>query len=104
MYWRTIANGAPPQEAEIAPELLVTGDPQPAERAERFDLVGHLTEPGQALKRTMERAALVAYNALLGRGSRRTCRHRTDRISRRGRLCRAGSDRRFGSGVPRRKG
>ncbi|MEV7187417.1 crotonase/enoyl-CoA hydratase family protein [Kitasatospora sp. NPDC093102] len=49
----------------IALELLLTGDPLPAERAERLGLVNHLTEPGQALTRALELAHHVAQNAPL---------------------------------------
>lgn len=49
----------------IALELLLTGDPLPAERAERFGLVNHLTEPGEALKGALELAARIARNAPL---------------------------------------
>ncbi|WP_127355733.1 crotonase/enoyl-CoA hydratase family protein [Actinacidiphila soli] len=49
----------------IALELLLTGDPLPAERAERFGLVNHLTEPGEALTRALELAARIAHNAPL---------------------------------------
>ncbi|MFF1769901.1 crotonase/enoyl-CoA hydratase family protein [Streptomyces sp. NPDC058249] len=49
----------------IALELLLTGEPLPAERAERFGLVNYLTEPGQALKRAMELATSIAQNAPL---------------------------------------
>ncbi|MGW0632479.1 enoyl-CoA hydratase-related protein [Streptomyces sp. NPDC002758] len=45
----------------IALELLLTGEPLRAERAERFGLVNYLTEPGGALKR----AAGIAHNAPL---------------------------------------
>ncbi|MGW1102461.1 crotonase/enoyl-CoA hydratase family protein [Streptomyces sp. NPDC002540] len=44
----------------IALELLLTGDPLPAERAERLGLVNHLTEPGQALDRTLALATRIA--------------------------------------------
>jgi enoyl-CoA hydratase len=49
----------------IALELLLTGEPLPAERAERFGLVNYLTEPGQALKRALELATSIAHNAPL---------------------------------------
>ncbi|SNT30997.1 short chain enoyl-CoA hydratase [Streptosporangium subroseum] len=49
----------------IALELLLTGDPLPAERAERFGLVNHLTEPGQTLKRALKLASSIAANAPL---------------------------------------
>ncbi|MCX5096187.1 enoyl-CoA hydratase-related protein [Streptomyces sp. NBC_00365] len=47
----------------IALELRLTCDPLPAERAEQFGLVNYPTEPGQALRRALELAALVACNA-----------------------------------------
>ncbi|MFF8731650.1 crotonase/enoyl-CoA hydratase family protein [Streptomyces sp. NPDC015171] len=49
----------------IALELLLTGDPLPAERAERLGLVNHLTEPGAALTGALELAGRVARNAPL---------------------------------------
>ncbi|MFI5774371.1 crotonase/enoyl-CoA hydratase family protein [Streptomyces sp. NPDC051658] len=49
----------------IALELLLTGDPLPAQRAEQLGLVNHLTEPGEALARAMELANRVAHNAPL---------------------------------------
>ncbi|MEU3827072.1 crotonase/enoyl-CoA hydratase family protein [Streptomyces sp. NPDC029080] len=49
----------------IALELLLTGDPLPAERAERFGLVNHLTEPGHAVQRALELATGIAHNAPL---------------------------------------
>ncbi|MER5916060.1 crotonase/enoyl-CoA hydratase family protein [Streptomyces sp. NPDC001982] len=49
----------------IALELLLTGAPLPAERAEQLGLVNHLTEPGEALTRAMELANRVAHNAPL---------------------------------------
>lgn len=49
----------------IALELLLTGDPLSAERAERLGLVNHLTEPGKALERALELAGRVARNAPL---------------------------------------
>ncbi|MFJ3306376.1 crotonase/enoyl-CoA hydratase family protein [Streptomyces sp. NPDC086549] len=49
----------------IALELLLTGDPLPAERAERLGLVNHLTEPGQALEQALELADRIARNAPL---------------------------------------
>ncbi|MFJ7200399.1 MULTISPECIES: crotonase/enoyl-CoA hydratase family protein [unclassified Streptomyces] len=49
----------------IALELLLTGDPLPAERAERLGLVNHLTEPGEALTQALELADRVAQNAPL---------------------------------------
>lgn len=49
----------------IAMELLLTGDPLPAERAEVFGMVNHLTEPGQALNKALELATRIAHNAPL---------------------------------------
>ncbi|MFG2951570.1 crotonase/enoyl-CoA hydratase family protein [Streptomyces adustus] len=49
----------------IALELLLTGDPLPAARAEQLGLVNHLTEPGQALTRALELARRIARNAPL---------------------------------------
>ncbi|MFF3787919.1 crotonase/enoyl-CoA hydratase family protein [Streptomyces sp. NPDC001933] len=49
----------------IALELLLTGDPLPAARAEQLGLVNHLTEPGEALAQAMELAYRVAHNAPL---------------------------------------
>jgi enoyl-CoA hydratase len=49
----------------IALELLLTGDRLPADRAERFGLVNHLTAPGEALNRALELAAHIAHNAPL---------------------------------------
>ncbi|MFD0337174.1 crotonase/enoyl-CoA hydratase family protein [Streptomyces sp. NPDC127117] len=49
----------------IALELLLTGDPLPAQRAERLGLVNHLTEPGEALTQALELANRVAHNAPL---------------------------------------
>ncbi|MFF7472952.1 crotonase/enoyl-CoA hydratase family protein [Streptomyces sp. NPDC008092] len=49
----------------IALELLLTGEPLPAARAERFGLVNELTEPGQALQRALELASSIALNAPL---------------------------------------
>ncbi|MET8814868.1 crotonase/enoyl-CoA hydratase family protein [Streptomyces sp. NPDC004549] len=49
----------------IALELLLTGDPLPAERAERLGLVNHLTDPGAALTTALELADRVAHNAPL---------------------------------------
>jgi enoyl-CoA hydratase/carnithine racemase len=51
--------------ANIARELLLTGDPLPAERAERLGLVNELTEPGQALDRALALAERVCANAPL---------------------------------------
>jgi enoyl-CoA hydratase len=49
----------------IALELLLTGDPLPAARAEQLGLVNHLTEPGEALTQAMELAHRIAQNAPL---------------------------------------
>jgi enoyl-CoA hydratase len=49
----------------IALELLLTGDPLPAARAEQLGLVNHLTAPGEALDRAVELAARIARNAPL---------------------------------------
>jgi enoyl-CoA hydratase len=49
----------------IALELLLTGDPLPAVRAEQLGLVNHLTAPGKALDRAVELATRIAGNAPL---------------------------------------
>lgn len=49
----------------IALELLLTGDPLPAARAEQLGLVNHLTEPGEALTQALELAHRIARNAPL---------------------------------------
>ena len=49
----------------IAMELLLTGNPLPAELAEQYGLVNHLVDPGQALNRALELAAAIAPNAPL---------------------------------------
>jgi enoyl-CoA hydratase len=49
----------------IALELLLTGDPLPAVRAEQLGLVNHLTAPGEALDRAVELATRIAGNAPL---------------------------------------
>jgi enoyl-CoA hydratase len=49
----------------IALELLLTGDPLPAVRAEQLGLVNHLTAPGKALDRAVELASRIAANAPL---------------------------------------
>jgi enoyl-CoA hydratase len=49
----------------IALELLLTGDPLPAARAEQLGLVNRLTEPGAALTQALELANRVAHNAPL---------------------------------------
>jgi enoyl-CoA hydratase len=49
----------------IAMELLLTGDPLPALRAEQLGLVNQLTEPGQTLDRAVDLAARISRNAPL---------------------------------------
>jgi enoyl-CoA hydratase len=49
----------------IAMELLLTGDPLPAERAEKLGLVNHVTAPGEALHHAVELATRIARNAPL---------------------------------------
>jgi enoyl-CoA hydratase len=49
----------------IALEVLLTGDPLPAPRAEQLGLVNHLTAPGEALKGALELATRIARNAPL---------------------------------------
>jgi len=49
----------------IAMELLLTGDPLSAVRAQQLGLVNHLTEPGQALDRAVDLAARIRRNAPL---------------------------------------
>jgi enoyl-CoA hydratase len=49
----------------VALELLLTGDPLPAVRAEQLGLVNHLTAPGEALDRAVELATRIARNAPL---------------------------------------
>jgi len=49
----------------IALELLLTGDPLPAVRAEQLGLVNHLAAPGEALDRAVELATRIAGNAPL---------------------------------------
>ncbi|MEU6218195.1 crotonase/enoyl-CoA hydratase family protein [Streptomyces sp. NPDC047022] len=49
----------------IALELLLTGVPLPAARAEQLGLVNHLTEPGEALTQALELAHRIARNAPL---------------------------------------
>ena len=49
----------------IALELLLTGDPLPAVRAEQLGLVNHLTAPGEALDHAVELATRIAGNAPL---------------------------------------
>lgn len=50
----------------VALEMLFTGDPISAERAERIGLVNEVCAAGQALKRAMEMAARIAERAPLG--------------------------------------
>ncbi|MER8087313.1 crotonase/enoyl-CoA hydratase family protein [Streptomyces sp. NPDC058316] len=57
----------------IALELLLTGDPLPAERAERLGLVNHLTEPGQALDQALGLATRIARNAPLAVAAVKRC-------------------------------
>ncbi|MFB6713159.1 MULTISPECIES: crotonase/enoyl-CoA hydratase family protein [unclassified Streptomyces] len=57
----------------IALELLLTGDPLPAERAERLGLVNHLTEPGQALDQALALATRIARNAPLAVAAVKRC-------------------------------
>src|SRR6201991_5302737 len=49
----------------IAMELLLTGDPLPAERAEKLGLVNRITAPGEALQHAVELATRIARNAPL---------------------------------------
>ncbi|MFE5096554.1 crotonase/enoyl-CoA hydratase family protein [Streptomyces sp. NPDC056638] len=49
----------------IALEILLTGDPLSAARAEQLGLVNHLTPPGQALNKALELAHRIARNAPL---------------------------------------
>ncbi|MFF2808112.1 crotonase/enoyl-CoA hydratase family protein [Streptomyces sp. NPDC058000] len=49
----------------IALEILLTGEPLPAARAEQLGLVNHLTPPGQALDKALELAHRIARNAPL---------------------------------------
>lgn len=49
----------------IAVEILLTGDPLPAERAHQLGLVNHITPPGEALTRAVELAHRIARNAPL---------------------------------------
>jgi enoyl-CoA hydratase len=49
----------------LAMEMLLTGDPLPAERAHAYGLVNVLTEPGQALDGARHLAARIAANAPL---------------------------------------
>ena len=56
------ANVLPPN---IARELLLTGDPLSADRAERLGFVNRLTAPGQALDRALALAERIVANAPL---------------------------------------
>ena len=59
--------------ANIAREMLLTGDDLSAERAERLGFVNQLTEPGAALAGALELAARVCANApLASRAARAT--------------------------------
>ncbi|MET9386359.1 crotonase/enoyl-CoA hydratase family protein [Streptomyces sp. NPDC002928] len=49
----------------IAVEILLTGDPLPAERAHQLGLVNHLTPPGETLAKAVELAHRIARNAPL---------------------------------------
>jgi len=49
----------------IAMEIVLTGEPLPAARAEQLGLVNHLTPPGQALNQAMDLAHRIANNAPL---------------------------------------
>ncbi|MFG2518188.1 crotonase/enoyl-CoA hydratase family protein [Streptomyces sp. NPDC048527] len=49
----------------IAVEILLTGDPLPAERAHQLGLVNHLTPPGETLAKAVEVAHRIARNAPL---------------------------------------
>jgi enoyl-CoA hydratase len=49
----------------IALEVLLTGDPLPAERAQQLGLVNHITPPGEALDKAIELAHRIARNAPL---------------------------------------
>ena len=51
--------------ANVATELVLTGDPISAERAHHFGLVNVLCEPGQALDAAMELAGRIEANAPL---------------------------------------
>jgi len=52
----------------VARELLLTGDPMGAERAERLGFVNHLTAPGQTLPKALELAQTICQNAPLALG------------------------------------
>jgi enoyl-CoA hydratase len=49
----------------IALEVLLTGEPLPAERAQQLGLVNHITPPGGALDKAVELAHRIARNAPL---------------------------------------
>ena len=51
--------------ANVATELIVTGDPISAERAHHFGLVNELCEPGQAKDAALDVAKRIAVNAPL---------------------------------------
>lgn len=50
----------------VALEMLFTGDPVDAHRAERLGLLNHVTPPGGALERTLALAERIASRAPLG--------------------------------------
>lgn len=57
---------------KIAMEMIVTGDPIPAERAHAFGMVNQLVEPGDAMSAAMALAERICENAPLAvRASRR---------------------------------
>jgi enoyl-CoA hydratase len=49
----------------IAVEILLTGDPLPAERAHQLGLVNHITPPGETLTEALKLAHRIARNAPL---------------------------------------
>jgi enoyl-CoA hydratase len=62
----------------VALELLLTGDPLTAIRAEQLGLVNHVVEPGQALTEALRLAAKIAANAPLAVAAiKRTVNERT---------------------------
>jgi enoyl-CoA hydratase len=50
---------------KIALEIIMTGDPIPAERAAQYGMVNELCEPGQALERARALAERIVANAPL---------------------------------------
>ena len=50
----------------VALEMLFTGDPIDADRAERLGLLNHVATPGTAMERTLELAERIASRAPLG--------------------------------------